>query len=101
MPENRVQVTYAAPSHLQTSDQWTQLQAGVAAQLPLHNLLWKPATRVSVRTIQVLDVTLVPFESVKEENVSQIPTSLLEKPLLNLYVVTCEVSVESCLRYTY
>lgn len=91
MPENRVQVTYAAPSHLQSSDQWTLLRSGLAAQFPLRDLQWKPATRVSVRIIQDLDVTLVPFESVREENVSQIPTSLLEKPLVNLYVVSCEV----------
>lgn len=94
MQVRHVQVTYAAPPALQSSDQWVQIKAGFTAQLPLRNLHWKPASRTSIRTIQDLDVDFVSLDSIKEEGASQIPTTLLERPLLNVYVVTCEVRFE-------
>lgn len=91
MAENRAIVTYTtAPTFLLTGA-WKQIQAVLKAQFPLRNIHWKPPSRSSVLTIQELDVKFVPFESVRDEHASQIPTTLLEKPLLHIYVVTCEV----------
>ncbi|KAJ7452540.1 hypothetical protein B0H11DRAFT_2245998 [Mycena galericulata] len=42
------------------------------------------------QTIQELDISLVPLESLRDEHTSQIPETLLEKPFLNIYIVTCE-----------
>jgi hypothetical protein len=91
MSTQRVIVTYSVPQPFLSSDQWTQLHGALSAQLPLRNIHWKPQTRPSIRTIQELEVQLVPLNSVRDENTSQVPYSLIEKPLLNLYVVTCEV----------
>lgn len=94
MSTQRVIVTYSAPQPFLSSDQWTQLHGALSAQLPLRNIHWKPQTRPSIRTIQELDVQLVPLNSVRDENTSQVPYSLLEKPLLNVYVVLCEVKLD-------
>jgi len=91
MSTQRVIVTYSVPQPFLSSDQWTQLHGALSAQLPLRNIHWKPQTRSSIRTIQELEVQLVPLNSVRDENTSQVPYSLLEKPLLNIYVVICEV----------
>ena len=91
MSTQRAIVTYSAPQPFLSSDQWTQLHGALLAQLPLRNIHWKPQTRPSIRTIQELEVQLVPLNSVRDENTSQVPYSLLEKPLLSLYVVICEV----------
>ncbi|KAH9966604.1 trafficking protein particle complex subunit 10 [Russula dissimulans] len=90
MSTQRVIVTYSAPQSFLSSDQWKQLHAAFTAQLPLRNIHWKPQTRPSIRTIQELEVQLVPLNAVRDENASQVPYSLLERPLLNIYVVTCE-----------
>lgn len=46
-----------------------------------------------MRSIQELDVKLVPFETLKEDQAaSQVPQTVLEKPLLHLYIFTCEVN---------
>jgi len=92
MSAQRVVVTYSAPQSFLSSDQWQQLHAAFTAQLPLRNIHWKPQTRPSIRTIQELQVQLVPLNTVRDENTSQVPYSLLERPLLNIYVVTCEVN---------
>lgn len=86
-----VQVTYAAPLHFLSSDHWMQIHTGLSAQLPLRDLQWKPPSRTSVRTIQELDIKLVALDSLRDEVTSQIPTTLLERPLLNIYVVACDV----------
>ncbi|EJD39309.1 hypothetical protein AURDEDRAFT_71368 [Auricularia subglabra TFB-10046 SS5] len=86
----RVLVTYSAPLIFLSSDQWSQIHRAIAAHMPLRNLHWKTASRPSIRTIQELDVSLVSFDTMRDEHASQIPTSLLEKPLVNIYVVTCE-----------
>lgn len=44
----------------------------------------------SVKTIQELEAALVYFESLREEH-TQVPVTLLEKPLLHVYIVYCEV----------
>jgi hypothetical protein len=92
MSAHRVVVTYSAPQSFLSSDQWKQLRDALSAQLPLRNIHWKPQTLPSIRTIQELEVQLVPLNTVRDENASQVPYSLLERPLLNIYVVTCEDS---------
>ncbi|KAI0256634.1 trafficking protein particle complex subunit 10 [Lactifluus subvellereus] len=92
MSTQTVVVTYSAPQSFLSSDQWKQLYSALLAQLPLRNIHWKPPTRSSIRTIQELEVQLVALDTVRDENTSQVPYSLLERPLLNIYVVTCEDS---------
>lgn len=91
MAENRAIVSYTTASSFLLTGAWKQIQGALKAQFPLRNIHWKPASRPNILTIQELDVKLVPFESVRDEHVSQIPMTLLEKPLLHIYVVTCEV----------
>jgi hypothetical protein len=86
----RVLVSFSAPQVILSSVKWQQVQAVISDQLPLRNIHWKPASRRSIRTIQELDVGLVSLETVRDEY-SQIPITLLEKPLLNIYVVVCQV----------
>lgn len=88
----RVLVSYSAPQTFLSSGNWDQVQAALLSQLPLRNIHWKSATRTSIRTIQELDVTLVPLDGLRDEHTSQVPVTLLEKPLLNVYVVMCEVN---------
>ncbi|KAH8117364.1 trafficking protein particle complex subunit 10, partial [Phellopilus nigrolimitatus] len=90
MQAQRVKITLAAPPQLNSTDQWAQIWSGFAAQFPLRNLHWKPASRTSIRTIQTLEVNVLTLESVKEEGASQIPLSLLDRPFLNVYVVVCD-----------
>ena len=100
MAVQRVTVTYAASPTLQSqTDLWDQLRYAIAAQLPLRNLHWKSASRSSIRTVQELHINLVPFDSVPGESASLIPASWLERPLLNFYVLTCEV--RSTLHFTH
>ena len=93
MSTSQVRVTYAAPLIFLSSDQWTQIRAAISAQFPLRDVVWKPSSRPAVRTIAELNVELVGFDTIKEELASQIPQSLLEKPFLNVYIVTCDVSL--------
>ena len=92
MSVHNAKVTLSAPPHLTMAEQWSQIWSGISAQLPLRNLHWKPASRTSIRTIQSLNVDLHALETLKEEVTSQVPASLLEKPLLNVYILACEVS---------
>lgn len=92
MAVQRVTVTYAASPNLQSQTSlWDQLRSAIAAQLPLRNLHWKSTSRSSIRTVQELPINLAPFESVPGEQVPQIPGSWAERPLLNFYVLTCDV----------
>lgn len=93
MSNFRVKVTFSAPLNFLSSDQWAQIRAAISAQFPLHDIVWKPFMRPAVRTIEELDVELIALDSIREENASQIPRSLLEKPFLNLYIVTCDVGL--------
>ncbi|KIJ69219.1 hypothetical protein HYDPIDRAFT_80628 [Hydnomerulius pinastri MD-312] len=90
MSNEHVLVTFAAPPSFQSSDSSKQVIAALRSQLPLRSIHWKSASRPSIRTIQELDVSLVSLDSLRDEHTSQIPVTLLEKPLLNLYVVACE-----------
>jgi hypothetical protein len=91
----RVVVSYSAPQSLLASSQWPQIYSALLSHLPLRSIHWKSASRSSIRTIQELDVQLVHLDALHEEHTSQIPVTLLEKPLLNIYIVTCEVSYNS------
>ncbi|KAI0327179.1 hypothetical protein GY45DRAFT_1328000 [Cubamyces sp. BRFM 1775] len=89
----RVVVTYAAPLVFLSTDHWKQIHASLVSQLPLRNLHWKSSSRPTIRTIQELDFKFVPLETLREDQTaSQIPQSVLEKPLLNIYVFICEDS---------
>lgn len=92
MSSQHILVTFAAPPSIQPSDSCKQVIAALRSQLPLRSIHWRAASRPSIRTIQELEVTLVTFDSLRDELTSQVPLTLLEKPLLNLYIVTCEVS---------
>ncbi|KAJ6630673.1 trafficking protein particle complex subunit 10 [Mycena sp. CBHHK59/15] len=95
-PPQRVLVSYSAAQAFLTSGSWDQIHTAILEQLPLRNIHWKSASRPSIRTIQELDIALVPLESLRDEHTSQIPATLLEKPFLNIYIVTCEdTDVES------
>src|SRR6266511_1161877 len=87
----QVLVSYTAPPTFLASPNWNKVHSTILAQLPLRNIHWKSASRSFVRTIQELGVTLVSFESLPEELTSQIPVTVLEKPLLHVYVLHCEV----------
>ncbi|PFH52452.1 hypothetical protein AMATHDRAFT_74243 [Amanita thiersii Skay4041] len=88
--DHQVLVTYAAPPAFLASASWKQIQYSLLDQLPLRNIHWKSVAHSSLKTIQELSFTLVQLESVRDELASQIPATLLEKPLLNIYVVTCD-----------
>ncbi|KAI0273565.1 trafficking protein particle complex subunit 10 [Gloeopeniophorella convolvens] len=90
MSTQRVIVTYSAPQSFLSSDQWKQIHSALLSQLPLRNIHWKPQTRPSIRTIQELEVQLIALDGVRDEHASQVPSTLLERPLLNMYIVTCE-----------
>ncbi|KAJ8078691.1 hypothetical protein PM082_012974 [Marasmius tenuissimus] len=83
-------ISYAAPQQFLSSPTWTQIQSGLRSHLPLRNIHWKSPSRTSIRTIQELDVSLVQLDSVRDEHTSQVPMTLLEKPFLNIYIVSCE-----------
>jgi trafficking protein particle complex subunit 10 len=95
MSDQRVLVTYTAPQSFQLSDHWKQVYATFLSQLPLRNIEWSSATRPSARTIQELTITLTPWDTLRDERASQVPVTILEKPLLNLYFVACEVNSAS------
>ena len=85
----RVLVSYSAPPIFLASPNWNKVYAALVAQLPLRNIHRK--LKQSVKTIQELSVTLVALDAVSEEPTSQIPSTLLEKPLLHIYILHCEV----------
>ncbi|KAG6898254.1 hypothetical protein C0992_002268, partial [Termitomyces sp. T32_za158] len=85
----RVLVSLAAAPSTESSAKWKQVQSALRAQLPLRNIHWKSASHTSIRTIQELEVELVPLDAPREEH-TQIPVTLLEKPLLNIYIVVCQ-----------
>ncbi|KAJ7063184.1 trafficking protein particle complex subunit 10 [Mycena amicta] len=91
-PPQRVLVSYAGVQTYLASAHWDQVHTALLAQLPLRNIHWKSASRPSIRTIQELNIALVPLESLRDEHTSQIPATLLEKPFLNIYIVTCDDS---------
>ncbi|KAK7014963.1 trafficking protein particle complex subunit 10 [Favolaschia claudopus] len=88
-PAQRVLVSYSGAQAFLSSGSWDQIHTALLAQLPLRNIHWKSFSR-PIRTIQELDISLVPLESLRDEHASQVPATLLEKPFLNMYLVTCE-----------
>ncbi|KAF8507495.1 trafficking protein particle complex subunit 10 [Gautieria morchelliformis] len=90
MSNMKVQVTFSAPLIFLSSDQWTQIRTAISAQLPLRDAVWKSSLRPAVRTISELGVELVGLETIRDELTSQVPQTLLEKPFLNIYIVTCD-----------
>ena len=92
MTAQRVTVTYTAPATFLATDHWKQAHAALLSQLPLRNLHWKSASRPNIRTIQELDVNLVAADAKQTDPTSQIPQTVLEKPLLSAYIVVCDVS---------
>jgi len=101
MSKQRVLVTYTAPPLFQSSESWKRIREALVSQLPLRNIHWKPASRPSIRTIQELYITLNPLDTTRDELVSQVPVTVLEKPLLNIYIVTCEVGRNHLLASTH
>ncbi|PPR03937.1 hypothetical protein CVT26_001142 [Gymnopilus dilepis] len=95
----RVLVSYTAPPLFLASPNWNKVHAALLAQLPLRNIHWKSISSGSVKTIQELDVSLVPFESLRDEH-TQVPVTVLEKPLLHVYIVHCEDSDQETYRTT-
>ncbi|KAJ3845286.1 trafficking protein particle complex subunit 10 [Lentinula raphanica] len=89
-PKKSVIVSYSSTQSFLSSSSWTQILQTLNSQLPLRNIHWKSASRPSIRTIHELDVSLVNLDTIRDELASQIPTTLLERPLLNIYVITCE-----------
>lgn len=88
-----VVISYAAPPTFLANPNWSKVRSNILSLIPLRNLHWKPASRPSIRTIQELNVSLVPFESLSDDPTSQIPGTLLEKPLLHLFILHCEVGI--------
>ncbi|KAF7322882.1 hypothetical protein HMN09_00067600 [Mycena chlorophos] len=91
-PPQRVLVSYSGVQSYLASPHWDTVHTALLAQLPLRNIHWKSANRTSLRTIQELNIALVPLESLRDEHTSQVPATLLEKPFLNIYIVTCDDS---------
>ncbi|KAG5639493.1 hypothetical protein H0H81_000633 [Sphagnurus paluster] len=85
----RVLVSYSAAPSILLSSKWEQVQTALISLLPLRNIHWKSPARTSIRTIQELEVDLVPLDTPRDEH-TQIPVSILEKPLLNIYIVVCQ-----------
>ncbi|KAF8810122.1 hypothetical protein BYT27DRAFT_7135471 [Phlegmacium glaucopus] len=86
----RVLVSYSVPPIFLASPNWNKVYAALVAQLPLKNIHRKSPPKQSVKTIQELDVTLVALDTVSEEPTSQVPSTLLEKPLLHIFIFHCE-----------
>ena len=91
MSNTTVQVTFSAPLIFLSSDQWTQIRTAISDQFPLRESVWRSSFRPAVRTIPELAVELVGLETIRDELNSQVPHTLLDKPFLNLYIVTCDV----------
>ena len=87
-----VLVSYTTPPAFLASPNWTKVYSTIQDQLPLRNIHWKSNSRGTLKTIQELQVTLVPYDSLRDEHTSQVPGTLLEKPLLHIYIVHCEVN---------
>ncbi|KAF7793103.1 hypothetical protein EIP86_004211 [Pleurotus ostreatoroseus] len=90
MSTQRATIAYTASPAFLTTDHWKQIYAALQSQLPLRNLHWKSVSRPTLRTIQELPVNFVSAESIRSEHTSQVPQTLLERPLLSAYIVVCE-----------
>lgn len=101
MPPRSVLVTYTLhptpppniASYSVRSPLLTALE-GIRSQFPLTNLHWKPTSRNSIRTIQSVDVNLVELGEVGTLG-KEVAGSVLEWPLVNICLISCEVSILS------
>lgn len=91
MSVQRAVISYATSPSLHSTDQWKQLHSALLSQFPLRNLHWKSSSRPNIRSIQELEADLFPLETIGDEPSSQVPQTVLDRPLLNIYVVVCEV----------
>lgn len=91
MSSQRPIVSYAATPVYLSTETWKQVHAALLSQLPLRNLHWKSSSRAAIRTIQELDIKFATLDSLRDEHTSQVPQTVLDKPLLNVYFVACEV----------
>lgn len=89
--DQRLLVSHTAPKDFIGSQNWTKVCNSIAAQLPLRNVSLKSPLRNTATTVNNLNVSMVPLESVRDELASQIPGSVLEKPLLHIYILYCQV----------
>ncbi|BFZ65031.1 hypothetical protein YB2330_006194 [Saitoella coloradoensis] len=85
-PPNKVVVTYYDPSNL-----WPSISPQLRQRLPLRNLHWKSTNR-PLRSIQTLDVALLPYtsSSIDDQQHQIAGVGLLDKPYLNIFLVQCE-----------
>ncbi|KAI0082757.1 hypothetical protein K474DRAFT_1681152 [Panus rudis PR-1116 ss-1] len=90
MATQKVTITYTASPTFLATEHWKQFHAALLSQLPLRNLHWKSAIRPNIRTIQELNITFVSADTKQAEHTSQIPQTVLEKPLLSTYIVVCD-----------
>lgn len=62
-----------------------------SSHLPLNDLQWKSSSRSTTRTIESLNLDFRPFrDSVKDNQLQQIPINLLERPYLHLLFVASD-----------
>lgn len=62
-----------------------------SSHLPLNDLQWKSSSRSTTRTIESLNLDFRPFrESVRDNQVQQIPINLLERPYLHLLFIASD-----------
>jgi len=94
----RVLISHSAPRDFHGTPNWSKVCNSITSQLPLRNVNLRSPLRGTTITVASLDVALVPLESIREETASQVPTTLLEKPLLHLYIVYCQVSSSNIVR---
>jgi len=87
---NMAKVTLCGTPSLVEGDQWTTLASALEECLPLRSLHWKSSSRPSIRTIQELNITLLPQKSFRSDPAPRV--MILDNPLLNIYVVSCDVS---------
>jgi hypothetical protein len=94
--QKAIAVTYTLhptppPGHNPARSPLTRALEGIRSQFPLTNLHWKPTSRTSLRTIQSADVDLVDLGELGTVG-KEINGSVLEWPLVNLCLVSCDVS---------
>ncbi|RXW22699.1 hypothetical protein EST38_g3139 [Candolleomyces aberdarensis] len=88
--DQRVLVSHTAPRDFINTQNWSKVCSSIASQLPLRNVNLKSPLRNTTTTVSDLNVTLVPLESIRDELASQIPGTLLDKPLLHIYILYCQ-----------
>ncbi|TFK27359.1 hypothetical protein FA15DRAFT_666419 [Coprinopsis marcescibilis] len=89
--EHQVLVSYTGPKFFLGTQKWNIFHQSMVSQFPLQNVQWRSSSRNSnVKTIPSLDVKLVLLEYVRDELASQVPSTILEKPILHVYIAHCE-----------